>query len=238
VGYDDKNMLQLYDLAGANVDLRFSPHCWKARMALAHKGLEAVFVPWRFRQKDSIAFSGQGLVPVLVHDKEVVSDSWQIALHLERAFPDRPLFDSPAALASAHFINNWVDTVLIPLVAGVTVLDIWNILHLDDKAYFRETREKRFGTTLEHFTADRTGNIQRLRQALIPMQRTLRQHPFLSGQQPGYADYCVFGVFMWARCSSDAVLLEKDDAVYAWRERLLDAFNGYARRAPSVDCSC
>ncbi|WP_211254966.1 glutathione S-transferase N-terminal domain-containing protein [Nevskia soli] len=235
---DDKNMLQLYDLAGANVDLRFSPHCWKTRMALAHKGLQTVYVPWRFRQKDSIAFSGQGMVPVLVHDKQVVSDSWQIALHLDRAFPEHPLFESPAALASAHFVNSWVDTVLIPLVASITMLDVWNILHVDDKAYFRETREKRFGTTLENLTADQAGNIQRLRQSLAPLQRTLRQHPFLSGETPAYADYSVFGVLMWARCCSGAKLLEVGDVVYAWRERLLNAFDGFARSAPCIECDC
>ena len=33
--------LTLYDLAGADPTLRFSPHCWKTHMALAHKGLAA-----------------------------------------------------------------------------------------------------------------------------------------------------------------------------------------------------
>src|SRR6266496_2879469 len=56
----------LYDLAGAEPDRRFSPFCWRARMALAHKGLEVETVPWRFAEKDAIAFSGQGRVPVLI----------------------------------------------------------------------------------------------------------------------------------------------------------------------------
>ncbi|MGL4964315.1 MAG: hypothetical protein ACRC67_24000 [Inquilinus sp.] len=48
--------LTLYELAGADAALRFSPHCWKTRMALAHKGLEADRLPWRFTEKDAIAF--------------------------------------------------------------------------------------------------------------------------------------------------------------------------------------
>jgi hypothetical protein len=32
--------IKLYDLAGAETDRRFSPYCWRARMALAYKGLE------------------------------------------------------------------------------------------------------------------------------------------------------------------------------------------------------
>ncbi|MEL7230464.1 MAG: glutathione S-transferase family protein, partial [Pseudomonadota bacterium] len=30
--------LKLYELCSADADHLFSPHCWKIRMALAHKG--------------------------------------------------------------------------------------------------------------------------------------------------------------------------------------------------------
>jgi hypothetical protein len=39
----------------------------------------------------------------------------------------------------------------------------------------------------------------------------------------------VFGAFQWARVVSPFKLLMEDDPVYAWRERLLDAFDGMAR---------
>src|SRR5208337_4194156 len=66
----------LYDLAGADPALRFSPYCWRIRMALAHKGLAVETVPWRFTDRDVIAFSGQGQVPVIRDGETVVSDSW------------------------------------------------------------------------------------------------------------------------------------------------------------------
>jgi Glutathione S-transferase, N-terminal domain len=31
--------LRLYDLAGAQPERRFSPYCWRIRLALAHKSL-------------------------------------------------------------------------------------------------------------------------------------------------------------------------------------------------------
>jgi hypothetical protein len=40
-------------------------------------------------------------------------------------------------------------------------------------------------------------------------------------------------MFMWARCTSPLELLAADDPVHAWRERLLDAFGGMARAAPT-----
>jgi len=42
----------------------------------------------------------------------------------------------------------------------------------------------------------------------------------------------VFGAFQWARIVSPFQLLLAQDPVYAWRERLLDAFDGMARRSP------
>ena len=38
---------------------------------------------------------------------------------------------------------------------------------------------------------------------------------------------------MWARCVSECSLLEKDDAVYRWRERMLELFGGMGKNAKS-----
>ena len=63
----------MHDLAGADPALRFSPYCWRTRMALAHKGLEVETIPWRFTERDALAFSGQGRVPVIRDGERVVS---------------------------------------------------------------------------------------------------------------------------------------------------------------------
>ena len=81
---------RLYDLAGAEPSRRFSPYCWRTKLALAHKGLTVETIPWRFTDADAIAMSGQGRVPVLLDGDKVVSDSWMIAEYLEAAYPDRP----------------------------------------------------------------------------------------------------------------------------------------------------
>src|SRR6185436_6817693 len=81
---------KLYDLAGADPARRFSPYCWRTKLALAHKGLGVETVPWRFTEKDVIAFSGSKLVPVLVDGDCTVYDSWTIANYLEDTYPDAP----------------------------------------------------------------------------------------------------------------------------------------------------
>src|SRR5436190_1793424 len=118
--------IKLYDLAGAEDDRRFSPYCWRVKMALKHKGLDFETIAWRFTEKDALApFRG----------------------------------------------------------------------------------------------------------ALDPVRPVLVQNQFLSGNGPGFADYVLFGTFQWARVISPQRLLEPDDPLYAWRERLLKMYDGYAWKA-------
>ena len=81
---------KLYDLAAADSEVRFSPYCWRTKLALAHKGLTTETIPWRFIEKDVIAFSGSKLVPVLIDGEKTVSDSQVIAEYLEATYPDAP----------------------------------------------------------------------------------------------------------------------------------------------------
>ncbi|HWZ69564.1 MAG TPA: glutathione S-transferase N-terminal domain-containing protein, partial [Stellaceae bacterium] len=82
--------ITLYDLAGADAERRFSPFCWRTKMALAHKGLDVATVPWRFTEKDKLPQPNAGRVPVIVDGAEVVHDSTTIADYLETRYPDRP----------------------------------------------------------------------------------------------------------------------------------------------------
>jgi glutathione S-transferase len=225
--------IRMYDLAGAEPERRFSPYCWRIRMALAHKGLGVETIPWRFSDKAAIAHSGQDRVPVIEDGGRVIADSWTIANHLEDTYPDRPsLFGGGAGRAAARFINNWADTVQNRGISTFVALDI--VRHLDprDQEYFRRSRAERFGMTLEQLCANRDARIGGFRQTLEPLRMTLRSQPFLGGAAPLYPDYIVFGGFQWARTISDYVLLEADDPIAAWRERMLDLFGGLARRNP------
>ena len=225
-------MRKLYDRPGADPDRRFSPYCWRIKMALAHKGLEVETIAWRFTEKDAIAFSDQIRVPVFVDGARVITDSWTIANYLEDSYPDRPsLFGGPGGRAAARFINGWVDMGVHRALFRLVLIDIFNHLHDKDRAYFRETREKQVGMTLEQASADRDTRVNAFRDFLDPLRFMLRTQPFVGGGTPNYGDYCVFGAFQWARCISPFRLLVEDDAVFAWRERMLDAHGGLARKA-------
>ncbi len=217
--------IRFHDLAAADPAVRFSPFCWRIRFALAHKELAAEAVCWRFTDKDAIAFSGQGKVPVLQDGDTVVSDSWDIALYLEKAYPDRPtLFPEGSGIAHARFVRNWVEaTVQLPILQLV-IPELFEALHERDKAYFRESREARFGCSLEDFALPAEKAVPRIRNAFTPLRLTLTDQPFLSGETPGLADFIAVAPFYWAAAVSSSALLEQDDPVRSWVLRLHERY--------------
>lgn len=224
--------LRLFDLAGADDAVRFSPNCWRTRLALAHKGLSVETVAWRFTEKDAIAKSGQGKVPVLVARDKWLHESWDIAEYLEDTYPDRPsLFGCPKGRATARFVNQWASEVLHPAVAQVVVPDIPAALHEKDKDYFRTTREAAFGRSFAAIASEREEALVALSRALAPLRSTLTSQSFVAGAAPAYADHAVFGAFQWARVISPTALTTSNDPVSAWVERMLDAYDGLARSA-------
>jgi glutathione S-transferase len=225
--------LKLFELVGSDETRPFSPYCWRTRMALAHKGLSADSIPWRFTEKATIAPHGSDKVPVLLHGENAVVDSWVIANYLEDTYPERPsLFGGEGGHAVGRMINAWGDVTVVGGIFPLIVADIPSHLAPVDAAYFRKSREARLGRPLEETVAGRDKSVLGFRKSLEPMRLTLKTQPYLGGKAPNYADYIVFGGFQWARALSPFQLLEADDPVYTWRERLLDAFDGMARRSP------
>ena len=227
--------LRLYDLAGADPDRRFSPYCWRTRLALAHKGLAVETIPWRFTEKDEIAPSGQKLVPVLVDRDRWVANSWSIANYLEGTYPNSPsLFGgTPSRRLTRHYSS--LADAMVGAIFPFVALDILHQVAEKDRTYFRESREKRVGMSLEAFVADRDKKLPAFRASLAPFRQTLRAQPFFSGEEPLYADFALFGPFQWARCVSPFALLDEGDPVKQWRDRLLDCFGGLGRKAVAYD---
>ena len=228
--------LRLYDLAGADPNRRFSPYCWRIRLALAHKRLPVETIPWRFTEKAEIAPSGSKTVPVIVDGDRWIANSWTIANYLEDTYPgfavsvrrrrgaalDAPLFEPrrrsgrPRSFPLSHSIS-WsalptgIVSIFAPVVNSVSA---------------RRWR-------LSSPTA--TPGLPGFRASLAPLRATLKTQPFFGGDEPLYADYAVFGQFQWARCISPFALLEEGDPVKLWRDRLLDCFDGLARKAVAYD---
>jgi glutathione S-transferase len=224
----------MHDLAGADPDLRFSPYCWRTRFALAHKGLPVETVPWRFTDGEAIAFSGQAKVPVIQDSGTVVFDSWKIAEYLEDRAPTPTLFGGATGRAHAAFVNAWADGVLVGAIARLIVRDLLDVIDPRDHAYFRSSREARFGMSLEAVQAGREQRLAAFRDLLLPVRLVLRRQQWLGGAAPSYADHIVAGTLMWPRCASRFPLLEDDDPLAQWQERVLDLYGSLGRTATRV----
>ncbi len=119
-------------------------------------------------------------------------------------------------------------------IARIAVKDIFDVIDPKDRAYFRKSREDRFGTTLEAFTADRAGAVKALAVALFPAEQALKEHAWLGGEAPDYADYALFGTLMWPYVVCREPSVDPMSAVGRWFERMLDLFDGFGRSAPTV----
>ena len=115
--------IKLYDLAGAEEHRRFSPFCWRTKMALAHKGLAFETIPWHFTEKPVIAAHGSERVPVIIDNGRSVNDSWTIANYLEDTYPGLPsLFGGQGGRAAARFLNAWTDNVINVAIGPMILL--------------------------------------------------------------------------------------------------------------------
>jgi glutathione S-transferase len=225
--------IKMFDLAGAEPDRRFSPYCWRIKLALMHKGLEFETIPWRFTDKSVIAPYNSERVPVLVDNGRAVADSWTIANYLDDSYPDQPaLFGNKQQRALARFYNQWTDMILHGAIAPIVVGDILRHLDARDRDYFRTSREARLGTTLESLAVRHDTYLSALQQVLEPLRQTVAVQPYLAGDGPLYPDFIVFGAFQWARSISSLRLVQPSDPIDSWRQRLLDSFDGFARHAP------
>lgn len=227
--------IQLYELAGRD-DRRFSPYCWRTRMALEHKGLGYETIPVRFTDKDLIAFSGQERVPVIRDGDTVVSDSWAIAEYLEETYPDTPsLFGGDTGHGLAKFLNVWTDRALHLALIKLVIADILGHVDDADRDYFVDSRTARFGKSPAEVQTRSAEDLRAFGAAISTLRAALDGQDYLSGDNPAYGDYIVFGAFAWACAISDFALLETDDPVFAWRDRLLDLYGGMARKTVAYD---
>lgn len=157
----------LYDLCGRDERLRFSPYCWRVRMALAHKKLEFDTIAWRFEDKEALAFADYDKVPVLCDNEQIITDSFEIMRYLDKAYPESPVLGEGVDYQRALFFKYFVERSVTPGLFRIVALDLLDAIHPDDRDYFRKTREARFGMPLAEVHNPEQGR-QQLTQALAP----------------------------------------------------------------------
>lgn len=223
----------MYERAG-HAGRKPSPFSWRVRYAIAHKRADLEYRPTFFSDVETIrTLSGQHRVPIIVDGDRIIHDSWSIATWLEERFPDGPtLLGGPIGRGLTRTLNQWSDHTLSPAVRRIISADFIWCLAPQDRAYFRQSREADFGCALEAYCADRPRWQAELDATVKPLEHTLSEQPFLSGETPAYADYLIFSVFQYARLGSPYEILPEGTALRRWRDRLTAAFDGLGNSAP------
>src|SRR6516164_4798187 len=178
---------------------RPSPFSWRIRYALAHKGIDFDVHPVRFADVETIRrLSGQHLTPIIDDNGKVTHETWDIANYLEHRFPDRPsLFGGAAGKGMARFINLWSDMQLGPLLRRVIYADFPAILDPGDRAYFRSTRERDLGMSLEDACADPERKLAAFSRPASRSSSRLPFNPTSAAALPPIPTTSPFQFFKW-----------------------------------------
>ena len=158
----------------------YSTNVERVALALAHKGLEveSVVIDYADRSK-VIEVSAQGLVPVIVDEGEVVVDSIEIIRHLDRRYPDLPLFPSdPARRAEIDVFLEWFNEVYKAAPNAIEEM--------------LEQGEAPDGEDVET-------EAERMRAHLDLFERLLAGGDYLMGEGPSAADFAAFPFLKYAR---------------------------------------
>jgi glutathione S-transferase len=224
--------MRLYELALENGHSA-SPFVWRIRYALAHKDLPFESVHLGFTEIPAILNGRFKTVPVLERGETAMAESWDIALYLDRTFPNsRPLFATPAEAALVRLTDEWFTAEVLRKMFRIYILDVHNAARPADREYFRAKREKSWfleGQTLENFAADRESRLPALRDSLAPLRSQLKRYPYMGGQTPNYADYIVLGAFIWVASVGTIPMLKPDDSLRGYVDRGFDLYGGIAR---------
>ncbi len=225
----------LYELCGLDETHLFSPHCWKTRMSLKHKGLDYESVATPFTKITDIEGGVTNTVPLLNDNGHIFSDSYEIAKYLDEAYSDRPtLLAGDTGTALTCFIINWSQSQLHPVIGALAMKDIHDILGDVDKTYFREDRESKLNMTLEELHSKREEKIETFKNALMPLNLMLKRQPYIGGETPLFADYVVFGALQWLRMTCTLPVLSGESEVPQWFNKLLNMYGGMGRSARSA----
>lgn len=171
------------------------------------------------------AISAAYTLPVIhdpAHDA-VVADSIEIARYLDKTYPDTPTLFPPGS----HALQEAFQVAYERTVAEAMLLMMLPLaqakLNTASQAYFRRTREAKFGMKLEEFSPigpKRDLHWKTLKERHAIMASWLAKNessPFVMGDKISYADITIAGFVMWIRTMFGSESAEWKD-VLTWQD--------------------
>mgnify|MGYP001158284473 FL=1 len=215
-------MITLFDLSGKN-DLRFSPYCWRVKYLLNFRKITYQTKPTCFTERLNNTFFGDARLPTITDDGIKISNSFNIAEHIENKYVDidQRIINSENK-SSLYFINHWSDHFLNASILERVAYDIISVLDDRDIEYFIESRSKRFGMSPKDFQAC---NMKKSENSFYKccnfLDKILEKQRYLLGENITYAEMIVLGSFTWGeKVSKNTQIEKKFERLSAWKKEL------------------
>ncbi|NQW12433.1 MAG: glutathione S-transferase family protein [Alphaproteobacteria bacterium] len=210
----------LFERRGAN-GICPSTVCWRARIALAMKGVEHQRRPMRFVDADDFAAEvGTRQVPVLVDGGKTIVGSDRIAMHLDQTRVGPAVGPVDDSGPGTKVLESDLGSRILPLVAR----DMLPHLAPEDRDYYRASREERLGISFEALEGKRTAGELDLAFAIGRLEGSLGELPFFAGEAPGWSDVVAFCFLFWIDHVSPRSVPELPYTLRAWYEGRRDAW--------------
>jgi glutathione S-transferase len=209
-------MLELYQF-------ELSHYCEKVRLILDYKGLtyRKIEITPGIGQLDIFRMSGQRQVPVLKDGNEVIADSTEIALYLDRKYPNNPLIPTDVQQRSQCFIlEQWADDSvginarkLLISAIGQDSTFLTSALPSGTPGFLRNLVQSVPREAIDLLGTGAGAGPDAVKSAHKEMHRSLeslsdllRDQPYLVGDQPTLADFAVAAMTMYVKFPVGAYL--------------------------------
>lgn len=203
----------LFELVGREDDIRLSPDCWAARFCLELTQLPFYSKLLHYNEIASIENGRFTTLPVLQVGDIYYDDATDIAKFVQMRFPEIPIYPP----SRKNEVEEWVAKIasLRKPLQKISLLGLSKYVHPDDKEYFRQSHEARLGTTLEEFDAKTKGKRE-LELLVKDFHPQLKNHEYLGGDRPYFADFLLLGMFLWAKVGCSEDYLPPGDPLQKW----------------------
>jgi glutathione S-transferase len=203
----------------------YSPYARKVQIVLELLGIEHKLVDVKYSDRRELAelTGGYIYVPVLVDDAgRVIVESRDICeFLLERGEWKERLVPSPLEgpiWAYSDFVDGPLEDVLFR-IASPALHERWE--DPGERALFTLIKERKFGVgCVAAWQRDRDELVRRGARLLAPTLATLRERPFLFGQEPTLADAALYGVITMLDEASPTLIQKLGPSLTEFRTRL------------------
>ncbi|KAG2178862.1 hypothetical protein INT43_001708 [Umbelopsis isabellina] len=223
--------IKLYDLKGTRSPddkLSWSPNTWKARYLLNIKDLDYHSEYLHFLEipdtvRKLVPDTAFPTVPCITDTNgQTIQDSRKIALYIDEKHPTPSVFQGGVGVH--FFFENWIMNGLSRRIFQLSVMKMFPLMDEEAQHYYRQSREKMLGTSLENIAGEPEEHIGAINNDLAEIDKILEDYDYVTGDKVGWADIVLASMLKLAQITRPDVfesrLINQHSNIKHWWERM------------------